>query len=57
MSDPWSWQRYPFDSMSRHVGPLPAGTYRVSAFVEGRGTVMSELTLTPGETREVELKF
>lgn len=53
--DPWSWRRYPFDSRRKRVGPLPPGTYTLSAHVPGVGDVSREITVSPAETRDVSL--
>ncbi|MEM1451388.1 MAG: sigma-70 family RNA polymerase sigma factor [Planctomycetota bacterium] len=55
--NPWSWRTYPYDSMRRHVGPLPAGTYTVTSNAPGVGSASIEVTVTPGATREVELEL
>ncbi|MEL6430159.1 MAG: sigma-70 family RNA polymerase sigma factor [Planctomycetota bacterium] len=53
--DPWSWQVYPNDSKRRHVGPLPPGTYEVTASVAGLGSVTETITLSDGDQRELRL--
>ncbi|MEM9801361.1 MAG: sigma-70 family RNA polymerase sigma factor [Planctomycetota bacterium] len=53
--DPWTWRRLPFDSRRRHVGPFPAGTYVVTASVPDAGSASTNVTLQPGERREVTL--
>ncbi|MEM9378463.1 MAG: sigma-70 family RNA polymerase sigma factor [Planctomycetota bacterium] len=55
--NPWSWRVYPYDSMRRHVGPLPAGTFEVTSNAPEVGAATVEVTLTPGATREVELEL
>lgn len=55
MYDPWEWRRLPFDSESRHIGPLPPGTYVLDALVPGVGSASREMALAPGERRELDL--
>lgn len=38
------------------MGPLPAGTYRVSAHVPGLGTVEREVTVSPGQSQPLRLE-
>ncbi len=53
--DPWTWRRHPFDSRKQHVGPLPAGTYRVRGLGGEYGSAAAEITVAPGETRVLPL--
>ncbi|MFT7484450.1 MAG: RNA polymerase sigma-70 factor (ECF subfamily) [Candidatus Paceibacteria bacterium] len=56
-TDPWSWRRYPLDSRTRWIGPLPEGTYRVAVYLEGRKPQERVVFVTQGETGAVEFQF
>ena len=54
-NNPWTWQRYPFDSFHKHVGPLPSGTYVVSVEVPGKAPATRNVSVLNAET--ITLRF